>query len=414
MGFSRANTPVLHFDDINGRPLVGGLLYTYAAGTNTPATTYRDAGGTEVNENPVPLDQRGECEVWLDEEVLYKFVLTDAMGNVIWEQDDISSDRSTISGDGSTVDVSSTIDGGVTKYVITLKAEITQAMSDMAEDIEELYTQLEDKKDRQQAASYEGSATKTVTGLTQDENGNVVPTFGDIEFPEQTSETEITSPQHTLSVTENTSGNIKTFGLDIADGGVFGAKLMNGSVTEEKIADGSVNSDKLDLRDVTFLDVDEDTLTKEVNGGEAVLKAKPRIKALTMETKDSTWTANHTQLTIDDGKAYSLCYSTSNTLELLTDVDDKDVHTILDIYNDTASSTCPSVSIIWEDEAGFNRSISIEFSDYANETHYLLDVTIRSLGFLSIARVYDTPVKRRSNTDAGRLNTELYSNLGLK
>lgn len=90
MGFSLIYTPVLHYDDINGRPLVGGKLYTYRAGTSTPATTYRNKNGTELNENPILLNERGECVCFLDDGLKYKFVLKDALDNTIWEQDNVS------------------------------------------------------------------------------------------------------------------------------------------------------------------------------------------------------------------------------------------------------------------------------------------------------------------------------------
>ena len=90
MGFSLIYTPVLHYDDINGRPLVGGKLYTYKSGTNTPAPTYRNKNGTELNENPIPLNERGECVCFLDDGLKYKFVLKDALDNTIWEQDNVS------------------------------------------------------------------------------------------------------------------------------------------------------------------------------------------------------------------------------------------------------------------------------------------------------------------------------------
>lgn len=92
MSLKRAYSPVLHFDDINGRPLSGGRLYTYAANSSLPATTYRDKEGTLANENPVPLNERGECEVWLVEGRKYKFVLKDRNEVTIWEKDDVSVD----------------------------------------------------------------------------------------------------------------------------------------------------------------------------------------------------------------------------------------------------------------------------------------------------------------------------------
>ncbi len=65
------------FVDANANPLAGGFLYTYVAGTTTPLTTYTDQAGTE-NENPIELDANGECDLWLDESLAYKFSLTDA------------------------------------------------------------------------------------------------------------------------------------------------------------------------------------------------------------------------------------------------------------------------------------------------------------------------------------------------
>jgi len=65
------------FFDGNGSPLSGGLLYTYAAGTTTPVTTYTSRSGAANNTNPIVLDAAGRtpAEIWLDGGVLYKFVL---------------------------------------------------------------------------------------------------------------------------------------------------------------------------------------------------------------------------------------------------------------------------------------------------------------------------------------------------
>lgn len=78
------------FDD-NGAPLVGGLLYTYAAGTTTPLTTYTDSTGTVANTNPIVLDAAGRTpnEIWIDGGLLYKFVLKDSSDVLIGTYDNI-------------------------------------------------------------------------------------------------------------------------------------------------------------------------------------------------------------------------------------------------------------------------------------------------------------------------------------
>lgn len=83
--------PKIQFFDANGQPLVGGKLYSYAAGTVTPQVTYVDQGQTATNTNPVILDSRGEASVWLGT-LPYKLKLTSATDVEIWTVDDIEND----------------------------------------------------------------------------------------------------------------------------------------------------------------------------------------------------------------------------------------------------------------------------------------------------------------------------------
>ena len=80
--------PRLQFFANSGSFLVGGKLYTYAAGTTTPLATYTDYTGTTPNTNPVILNSRGEASVWLGTS-RYKFVLKDANDVEIWTQDNL-------------------------------------------------------------------------------------------------------------------------------------------------------------------------------------------------------------------------------------------------------------------------------------------------------------------------------------
>jgi hypothetical protein len=83
-------SPKQQFFTAAGVPLVGGKLYTYAAGTSTPLATYQDSTGTVSNTNPVILDSRGEANVWLTPSDAYKFVLKDSAEVLIWTVDNIN------------------------------------------------------------------------------------------------------------------------------------------------------------------------------------------------------------------------------------------------------------------------------------------------------------------------------------
>jgi hypothetical protein len=83
--------PKIQFFAANGEPLVGGKLYSYAAGTTTPLVTYTDQAATAANTNPVILDSRGEASVWLGTGP-YKLRLTTATDVDIWTVDDIYSE----------------------------------------------------------------------------------------------------------------------------------------------------------------------------------------------------------------------------------------------------------------------------------------------------------------------------------
>lgn len=73
-----------HFVDNNGHPLVGGRVYRYYVGTNTPKDTYQDSGQTIPNTNPIVLDARGEASIY--GAGTYRQVLTTSSGVTIWDQ----------------------------------------------------------------------------------------------------------------------------------------------------------------------------------------------------------------------------------------------------------------------------------------------------------------------------------------
>ena len=78
--------------DNSGNILSGGKLYTYAAGTTTPLTTYTSSSGSTPHTNPIILDAAGRVpsgEIWLLYSSLYKFVVKTSADVLIATYDNI-------------------------------------------------------------------------------------------------------------------------------------------------------------------------------------------------------------------------------------------------------------------------------------------------------------------------------------
>jgi len=81
------------FFNNDGTVLSGGLIYTYAAGTNTSQPTYTSSAGTIAHTNPIILNSAGRVpsgEIWLTDGLSYKFVLKDSTDALIATYDNIT------------------------------------------------------------------------------------------------------------------------------------------------------------------------------------------------------------------------------------------------------------------------------------------------------------------------------------
>jgi len=82
--------PKTQFFKDNGQIAANYKLYTYVTGTTTPSTTWQDLNQSTANTNPITLDSRGECLIWLDPAVVYRFVLKTNSGATVWTVDNIT------------------------------------------------------------------------------------------------------------------------------------------------------------------------------------------------------------------------------------------------------------------------------------------------------------------------------------
>jgi len=83
-------TPKQQIYGSDGNPLVGGKIYTYAAGTTTPLATYTDEGAGTANTNPIILNSLGQANIWLDLASSYKFSVFTSADVLLYTVDNIA------------------------------------------------------------------------------------------------------------------------------------------------------------------------------------------------------------------------------------------------------------------------------------------------------------------------------------
>lgn len=76
--------PETQWIDQNGNPIAGGTIDTFIPNTSSPKTTWQDSEQTVQNTNPIVLDAAGRAIIYGSG--VYRFVVKDASGNLVYDQ----------------------------------------------------------------------------------------------------------------------------------------------------------------------------------------------------------------------------------------------------------------------------------------------------------------------------------------
>ena len=211
------------FQNKNGSNLTSGKIYIYYQGRTALATTYHDEDGTVVNSNPVLLDNNGRATAFADPIYSYTIVVCDYYGKELFSQDitlhdaiSTAEDVVVLGTDGTVLVDRTELPNGV-QYDLSVNTDIIATKEDVSDLENEINDKLDDKKDKQTALTFNGSATKTVKKVTQDANGVISVEYEDIDLPPEVPNVEITSPNGTIDVQSSTDvqTNTKTFTIDV-------------------------------------------------------------------------------------------------------------------------------------------------------------------------------------------------------
>ena len=171
--------PIFQVVNTAGKPATGGYIEVYLHGTRDKYYCASDFDGT-LHPFRIPLDSLGSNIILADDANAYDIYVYNRYGSLL-----------------------------MSRYNVTPLS------------FDEIAESLARKKDKQDAVTYNGSATKTVKKVTQNENGEVTVEYEDIDLPQEVPNVDIVSPNNTITVTSTTDPqtNTKTFEIDVANGG---------------------------------------------------------------------------------------------------------------------------------------------------------------------------------------------------
>lgn len=217
------------FFDNNGDPLSGGLLYTYASGTTTPATTWTSISGAVANTNPIVLDAAGRTpnEMWLITGSTYKFVLKTSTGITIGTYDNIPAvDDPTLFNNLITVTGTNTLIGTSVPAYTAYVAGMTLSFLPVATNTGAVTIDLDGLGAKN---VYSDSSAALTAGQL------IVGKMAVLEYDG--------TRFQLLSSSGIADGSITT--AKLADGAVTSVKLANDAVTTSKIAANAITPAKL-------------------------------------------------------------------------------------------------------------------------------------------------------------------------
>ena len=248
-------SPTFQVENTEGRPLTGGYIEVYIHGTRTKYYCYSDWNGS-LHPFKIPLDSLGSNIVLASPAHSYDIYIYNKYGTLVMSRYNIIpstgdgaviKDVVTIKSEDGTVNIESqdqtnwdlsikdTVDRvehneqeisnvkvdieNVTNNITNLTEVVnnhTTEIGQIKEDVAGIESSLLNKKDKQPTKSFNGSATKTIKNISQNDNGELTVEFADIDLPQEVPNVEITSEDKSIKVTETTDVQTNTKKFDLS------------------------------------------------------------------------------------------------------------------------------------------------------------------------------------------------------
>lgn len=220
--------PTFQCLNTSGKPLTEGWIEVYIHGTRNKYYCASDFSGT-LHPFKIPLDSLGANIVLASPLHSYDVYVYNKFGSLSMSRYNIVpatsageaiADIVNITSEDQTVDIN--VSGGTT-FDLSIKNTVDRVdqneedISDIKDDIEDINTALDGKKNVQDAKTFTGAATKTVKKITQNANGEMNVEFEDIDLPAEVPNVEITSEDNSIQISESidVQTNTKTFDLSV-------------------------------------------------------------------------------------------------------------------------------------------------------------------------------------------------------
>lgn len=220
--------PTFELVNTAGKPLTDGYIEVYIHGTRSKYYCASDFDGT-LHPFKIPLDSLGANIVLASPAHAYDVYAYNKFGNLVMSRynvvpatgdGSVIKDVVTITSNDGTVDVTTS---DQTNWDLSIKDTVDRidehdiVLTELATAIDAINTDLSNKKDKQTSKSFTGSQTKTITSITQNQQGVISVTYEDIDLPPEVPNVEITSPNGTIDVQSSTDvqTNTKTFTIDV-------------------------------------------------------------------------------------------------------------------------------------------------------------------------------------------------------
>ena len=220
--------PTFELVNTAGKPLTDGYIEVYIHGTRSKYYCASDFDGT-LHPFKIPLDSLGANIVLASPAHAYDVYVYNKFGSLVMSRYNVVpatgdgaviKDVVTITSDDGTVDVTTS---DQTNWDLSIKDTVDRidehdiVLTELATAIDAINTDLAGKKDKQTQKSFTGSQTKTITSITQNQQGVISVTYEDIDLPPEVPNVEITSEDNSIQVTETTDvqTNTKTFDLSV-------------------------------------------------------------------------------------------------------------------------------------------------------------------------------------------------------